>query len=116
MDYSPGFSDPHSHQVFCFFHYLILLNFHLQNDHYASPMSLPPASATPRSVATREETYMAPLNDHRIPHRPSVASKKSIPEMGPPSTVTSYHLSSVDPATPYTPQALDTSRIQPSLQ
>jgi hypothetical protein len=80
-------------------------------------MSLPPPiSATPRSVAPREEAYMNPLNDNRIHHRPSVASKKSIVEMGPPSTVTSYHLSSVEPATPFTPQALDTSRVQPSLQ
>lgn len=79
-------------------------------------MSLPP-SATPRSVPTaREEAYMTPLNDTRIPHRPSVASKKSMVEMGPPSTVTSYHLSSVEPATPYTPQTIDTSRVQPSLQ
>jgi hypothetical protein len=79
-------------------------------------MSLPPpTSATPRSVAPREDPYANP-NDNRIHHRPSVASKKSIPEMGPPSTVTSYQLSSVEPATPYTPQALDTSRIQPSLQ
>jgi transcription initiation factor TFIID TATA-box-binding protein len=101
MDYSPSFSDPHSHQ----------------NDHYASPMSLPPpASATPRSVAPREDPYMNPLNDNRIHHRPSVASKKIITEMGPPSIVTSYHLSSVEPATPYTPGALDTSRITPSLQ
>jgi hypothetical protein len=59
---------------------------------------------------------MNPLNDTRIPHRPSIASKKSIPDTGPQSTVTSYHLSSVEPATPFTPQTLDTSRIQPSLQ
>lgn len=78
-------------------------------------MSLPP-SATPRSVASREDTYMNPINENRLHHRPSVASKKSIPEMGPPSTVTSYHLSSVEPATPYTPQTIDTSRVQPSLQ
>jgi len=78
-------------------------------------MSLPP-SATPRSVAPREETYMNPVNENRLHHRPSVASKKSIPDMGPPSTVTSYHLSSVEPATPYTPQTIDNSRVQPSLQ
>ncbi len=79
-------------------------------------MSLPP-SATPRSVAPREETYMNNIpTGNRSYHLPSVASKKSIPDMGPPSTVTSYHLSSVEPATPYTPQALDTSRVQPSLQ
>ena len=79
-------------------------------------MSLPPqTSATPRSVAPREDPY-ANVHDNRIQHRPSVASKKSIHEMGPPSTVTSYHLSSVEPATPYTPQTLDTTRIQPSLQ
>jgi hypothetical protein len=86
-------------------------------------MSLPP-SATPRSVAPREDAHANTLNDNRFHHRPSVASKKSITEMGPPSTVTSYHLSSVAPstpasaaaATPFTPRAADTSRVQPSLQ
>jgi len=78
-------------------------------------MSLPP-SATPRSVAPKEETFTNTYNENRSHHRPSVASKKSITDMGPPSTVTSYHLSSVEPATPYTPQTIDTSRVQPSLQ
>jgi len=100
MDYSPAFNDPHSHQ----------------NDQYASPMSLPP-SATPRSVASREDTHANTLNDIRFHHRPSIASKKSITDMGPPSAVTSYHLSSVAPSTPITPRAIDnTSHIQPSLQ
>ncbi|CAF0736165.1 unnamed protein product [Rotaria sordida] len=106
MDYSPGFSDPHSHQ----------------NDQYASPMSLPP-SLTPRSVASREDTHANASNDNRFQHRPSIASKKNIPDMGPPSTVTSYHLSSVAPstpfsaaATPYTPRTADPLRVQPSLQ
>ena len=88
-----------------------------QQDHYASPLSLPPPSATPRSVASgREEPYMTHLNDTRISHRPSIASKKSMVEMGPPSTMTSYHLSSVESPTPYTPQTMDNSRVQPSLQ
>ena len=83
-------------------------------------MSLPP-SATPRSVAPRDDTHVNTTNENRFHHRPSVASKKSITEMGPPSTVTSYHLSSVAPstpasATPYTPRAPDPSRVQPSLQ
>ena len=81
-------------------------------------MSLPP-SATPRSAAATprdEPTYMSTTTDNRFHHRPSVASKKSIVDTGPASTLTSYHLSSIEPATPFTPQALDTSRIQPNLQ
>ncbi|CAF0773640.1 unnamed protein product [Adineta steineri] len=107
MDYSPSFIDPHSHQ----------------NDQYASPLSLPP-SATPRSVAPRDETHANTTNETRFFHRPSVASKKSVPaDMGPPSAVTSYHLSSVAPSTPFsvaptpvTPRTVDASRVQPSLQ
>lgn len=82
-------------------------------------MSLPPPSATPRSVQPRDElSYMnTHLHENRMHHRPSVASKKNMVDLGPPSTVTSYHLSSVDPTTPYTPQTHDTSaRVQPSLQ
>lgn len=103
MEDSPSFIDQHSHQ----------------NDHYASPMSLPPPSATPRSVQPRDElSYMnTHSHENRMHHRPSVASKKNMVDLGPPSTVTSYHLSSVDPTTPYTPQTHDTSaRVQPSLQ
>jgi hypothetical protein len=80
-------------------------------------MSLPP-SATPRSVASRDDTH-----DNRFFHRQSIASKKSIPDVGPPSAVTSYHLSSVAPSTPFsvaptpvTPRATDATRVQPSLQ
>lgn len=84
-------------------------------------MSLPP-SATPRSVASRDDVHVNPQNEHRSYHRPSVASKKSVQEMGPPSAVTSYHPSSVAPstpfsaATPFTPRTADPSRVQPSLQ
>jgi hypothetical protein len=85
-------------------------------------MSLPP-SATPRSVAPRDDTHANASNDNRFFHRPSIASKKSIPDMGPPSAVTSYHLSSVAPSTPFsvaptpvTPRAADAARVQPSLQ
>jgi hypothetical protein len=85
-------------------------------------MSLPP-SATPRSVAPRDDTHANASNDNRFFHRPSIASKKSIPDMGPPSAVTSYHLSSVAPSTPFsvaptpvTPRAADAARVQPSFQ
>lgn len=79
-------------------------------------MSLPP-SATPRSVPPRDEpTYMNTTTENRFHHRPSVASKKSMVDLGPSSAVTSYHLSSVEPATPITPQTHDSSRVQPSLQ
>ncbi|CAF2265493.1 unnamed protein product [Rotaria magnacalcarata] len=105
MDYPPSFGDPNSHQ----------------NDHYASPMSLPP-SATPRSASARDDTHTNTSSDNRFYRRPSVASKKSLPDMGPPSTITSHHPNSVAPstpfsaATPFTPRTVDTSRVQPSLQ
>lgn len=101
MEDSPGYIDHNSHQ----------------NDHYASPLSLPP-QATPRSVPPRDEiNYMnTTTHENRIYHRPSVASKKSMVDLGPPSSMTSYHLSSIEPATPFTPQTHDTSRVQPSLQ
>jgi hypothetical protein len=84
-------------------------------------MSLPP-SATPRSVAPREDVHASILNDTRYSyHRPSVASKKSIPDTGPASTATSYHLSSIAPSTPYsavaTPGTVNAaSHLQPSIQ
>ena len=83
-------------------------------------MSLPP-SATPRSVASRDEAHINPLIDSRFPRRLSTISKKSIGDMGPASAVTSYHPNSVAPSTPSssvaaTPRTVDTTRIQPSLQ
>lgn len=85
-------------------------------------MSLPP-SATPRSVTARDDAHPTTTNDNRFYHRPSIASKKSIPEMGPPSAVPSYHPGSIAPATPlsvatvpFTPRPADTSGVQPSLQ
>ncbi|CAF0993818.1 unnamed protein product [Adineta ricciae] len=105
MDFSP-FNAPNSHQ----------------NDQYESPMSLPP-SATPRSVATRDDAHATTTNENRFYHRPSIASKKSIPEMGPPSAVPSYHPGSIAPATPlsaatvpFTPRTVDASGVQPNLQ
>lgn len=81
-------------------------------------MSLPP-SATPRSIANREEPSASTSNDIRFQHRPSIASKRSAVDMGPPSVLTPYHSSSVAPSTPFsvaTPRTADTSRVQPSLQ
>ena len=85
-------------------------------------MSLPP-SATPRSVVTRDDAHATTTNENRFYHRQSIASKKSIPEMGPPSAVPSYHPGSIAPATPlsaatvpFTPRTVDASGVQPSLQ
>ncbi|UJR08981.1 hypothetical protein I4U23_013231 [Adineta vaga] len=107
MDFSPAFHDPHSHQ----------------NEQHASPMSLPP-SAAPRSVALKEEAYAVNMdNTTTTQHYPSIASKITT-TMGPPASVSSYHLNSVAPSTPYsaaaatpfTPRPADVSHLQPSLQ
>jgi hypothetical protein len=84
-------------------------------------MSLPP-SAAPRSVAPKEEAY--PVNMDSTHHYPPIASKiTTSTNMGPPPSVSSYHLNSVAPstpfssaATPFTPRPADVSHLQPSLQ
>jgi hypothetical protein len=117
MDFSPAFSDVHSHQVRDSLIFFVIKSFYLfiQNDIHPSPMSLPP-SAAPRSVAPKEEAY--PVNTdattHHHHHHPSIASK--ITTMGPPPSVLSYHPNSVAPSTPYTPRPVDVSHLQPSLQ
>ncbi|CAF4919672.1 unnamed protein product [Rotaria sp. Silwood1] len=110
MDFSPAFSDVHSHQ----------------NDLHPSPMSLPP-SAGPRSVTPKEESYTVNI-DTITPttitayHYPPISSKITT-NMGPPPSVSSYHPNSVAPstpfstvATPFTPRPADVSHLQPSLQ
>jgi hypothetical protein len=85
-------------------------------------MSLPP-SATPRSVAPKEEAFPVNMDATTTAHHyPSVASKITT-NMGPPPSVSSYHLNSVAPATPFsaaatpfTPRPADVSHLQPSLQ
>ncbi|CAF4248668.1 unnamed protein product, partial [Adineta steineri] len=106
MDFSPGFHDIHSHQ----------------NEQHASPMSLPPSSAAPRSVALKEEAYAVNMDTiQTTQHYPSIASKITT-NMGPPPSVLSYHQNSVAPstpfsaaATPFTPRPADVSHLQPSL-
>jgi len=100
MDFSPAFSDVHSHQ----------------NDLHSSPMSLPP-SATPRSVAPKEESYT--VNMDTSTHQYPPLNSRITTNMGPPPSVSSYHPNSVAPATPYTPHTprpADVSHLQPSLQ
>ncbi|CAF3653335.1 unnamed protein product [Rotaria socialis] len=103
MDFSPAFSDVHSHQ----------------SDLHSSPMSLPP-SATPRSVAPKEESYT--VNMDTLTHQYPPLSSRITTNMGPPPSVSSYHPNSVAPstpfsaATPYTPRPADVSHLQPSLQ
>ena len=107
MDFSPGFNDLHSHH----------------SDQHASPMSLPP-SATPRSVAPKEEAYAVNMDTSHPHHYPSVASKitTTTTNMGPPASVSSYQPNSMPPATPlsaatpFTPRGADASHLQPSLQ
>ncbi|CAF0885028.1 unnamed protein product [Adineta steineri] len=107
MDFSPGFHDIHSHQ----------------NEQHASPMSLPPSSAAPRSVALKEEAYAVNMDTiQTTQHYPSIASKITT-NMGPPPSVLSCHQNSVAPstpfsaaATPFTPRPADVSHLQPSLQ
>ncbi len=86
-------------------------------------MSLPP-SATPRSVAPKEEAFPVNMDTASTTthHYPSVASK-IITNMGPPPSVSSYHPNSVAPSTPFstgaapfTPRPADVSHLQPSLQ
>lgn len=104
MDFSPAFSDVHSHQ----------------NDIHPSPMSLPP-SAAPRSVAPKEESYT--VNTDTLSHTYSSMNSRITTNMGPPPSVASYHPNSVAPstpfssaATPFTPRPADVSHLQPSLQ
>jgi hypothetical protein len=77
-------------------------------------MSLPP-SATPRSVAPKEEAYTVNMDTTTTHYYPPIASK-IITNMGPPPSVLSYHPNSVAPATPFTPRPADVSHLQPSLQ
>ena len=76
-------------------------------------MSLPPPAA-PRSVTPKEEAYTVNM-DTVTQYHPAICSK-TITNMAPPPSVTSYHGNSVAPATPFTPRSADVSHLQPSLQ
>jgi hypothetical protein len=96
-------------------------------------MSLPP-SATPRSVAPKEEAYAVNMDTshhhhHHQQHYAPVASKITTAtttisnNMGPPPSVASYHQNSIAPSTPFsarapafTPRGADASQLQPDLQ